>query len=307
MTRRRHGLSRWATDPGPTFVGDFGGQPELVTVNAGSNDLTVISDFEGPRSDHQHDRLRRRRPGCGLRLRSRAAVWRTWWWATRGDGALALFEGGADGLSLMSVENEPNLPSPTALAFSTLTGGQVEFYAATAGRESAELVSLSLGFETSPAIGPSALSPSPSTVVQLVSLRDTSLPLVATVLDADDRGLGRRRGFRLCRVAGAVGVGERAGVGDLGGARFGRPRGLAVVRRPMCRHRRRRPGREPPRRCRRCSRRGSGSCWVSTRRSRSFAARILKVYSVPAGCPPRRKGRPRSRHPVRYLREARRA
>ncbi len=35
-------------DPGPTFVGDFNGQSDLVTVNAGSNDLTLISGFEGP-------------------------------------------------------------------------------------------------------------------------------------------------------------------------------------------------------------------------------------------------------------------
>ena len=33
------------TDPGPIFVGNFDGRPDLVTVNAGSNDLTVISDF----------------------------------------------------------------------------------------------------------------------------------------------------------------------------------------------------------------------------------------------------------------------
>ena len=59
-----------------------------------------------------------------------------------GDGELALFEGGPDGLGLMSATTEPNLPDPTALAFSALTGGQVQFYAATAGRESAELVAL---------------------------------------------------------------------------------------------------------------------------------------------------------------------
>ncbi len=35
------------TDPGPTFVGDFNGQTDLVTVNAGSNNLTLISDFDG--------------------------------------------------------------------------------------------------------------------------------------------------------------------------------------------------------------------------------------------------------------------
>ena len=49
--------------------------------------------------------------------------------------SLALFEGGPDGLDLTSVEEEPNVPDPTALAFSALTDGSVEFYAATAGRE----------------------------------------------------------------------------------------------------------------------------------------------------------------------------
>ncbi len=36
------------TNPGPIFVGNFDGQPDLVTVNAGSNSLTLISDFTGP-------------------------------------------------------------------------------------------------------------------------------------------------------------------------------------------------------------------------------------------------------------------
>ena len=76
--------------------------------------------------------------------------------ANAGDGALSLYEQGPEGLELMSTENEPGLPAPTALAFSTLTGGQVQFYAATAGRESAELVSLSLSPETSAAFGPFA-------------------------------------------------------------------------------------------------------------------------------------------------------
>ena len=59
------------TDPGPTFVGNFNGQTDLVTVNAGSNDLTLISGFEGAESDNEHDRFRRRRSGCGLRVQLR--------------------------------------------------------------------------------------------------------------------------------------------------------------------------------------------------------------------------------------------
>jgi hypothetical protein len=98
-----------------------------------------------------------------------------------GDGVLALFEGGAEGLGLMSAATEPNLPDPTALAFAALSGGQVQFYAATAGREAAELVSLSLGIQTeaNAAFGP---PPAVETVVELVPLHETSLPLAATVL-----------------------------------------------------------------------------------------------------------------------------
>ena len=33
--------------PGPIFVGNFDGKPGLLTVNSGSNDLTLISDFTG--------------------------------------------------------------------------------------------------------------------------------------------------------------------------------------------------------------------------------------------------------------------
>jgi hypothetical protein len=70
-----------------------------------------------------------------------------------GDGALALFEGGPEGLSLTSIGSEPNLPDPTALSFSALTGGAVQFYAATAGRESADLVALGLATETGTGTG----------------------------------------------------------------------------------------------------------------------------------------------------------
>ena len=135
-----------------------------------------------------------------------------------GDGELALYEGGEDGLDLVSVESEPNLPDPTDMAFSALTGGEVEFYAATAGREEADLVALSLSIEletgtgtggespgspssglptgtatagtslTSPftvqlsATGTLGASPGSPSSLQLVALNDTSLPLAATVL-----------------------------------------------------------------------------------------------------------------------------
>ena len=62
-----------------------------------------------------------------------------------GDGVLALFEGGPDGLTLTSTETEPGLPNPTDLAFLAFTGGQVQFYAATEGSEAATLLTFQLG------------------------------------------------------------------------------------------------------------------------------------------------------------------
>ena len=87
--------------------------------------------------------------------------------ANNGDGTLALFEGGDDGLSLMSTSSDPELPSPTALVYAGVDGGQVQFYAATEGREAAALVALSLGGEIAPQPGP--LAPTPPVVAQLVA------------------------------------------------------------------------------------------------------------------------------------------
>ena len=57
----------------------------------------------------------------------------------------------------------------------------MQFYAATAGRESAELVALSLGIETA-TTSQLATAAAQNTVAQLVPLHESSLPLVATVL-----------------------------------------------------------------------------------------------------------------------------
>jgi len=166
------------TDPGPLFVGNFNGQTDLVTVNAGSNDLTLISGFEGANPTTSTIASGGVVPDTAFAF-SGGNGFEDLVVGNAGDGELALFEGGPGGLSLTSATTEPNVPDPTALAFSALTGGQVQFYAATAGRESAELVALSLGIETAP-ISPG--SPPPIGVAQLVPLNESSLPLVATVL-----------------------------------------------------------------------------------------------------------------------------
>ncbi len=168
------------TDPGPTFVGPFNGQTDLVTVNAGSNDVTVIANFDGSNSTTSTIASGGVDPDAAFAFDA-GSGFEDLVVGNAGDGVLSLFEGGLDGLGLTSTASEPNLPDPTALAFSALTGGQVQFYAATAGRESAELVALSLGIETA-AISSSDATSSANAVAQLVSLHETSLPLVATLL-----------------------------------------------------------------------------------------------------------------------------
>ena len=132
------------TDPGPTFVGNFNGQTDLVTVNAGSNDLTLISGFDGP------DPVTTTISSAGLDPATAFAFSSDSGFddlvvGNGGDGVLALFEGSSEGLTLSSSETVPGLPSPSSLAFASLSGGQVQFYAATEGQEAAALVALSLG------------------------------------------------------------------------------------------------------------------------------------------------------------------
>ena len=124
---------------------------------------------------------------------------------------------------MASVQEEPDLPDPTALAFSTLTGGAVDFYAATAGRESADLVALSLSIpdETSgERAGDVAVASA-----QLVALNDSSLPLVATVLtltfevSAEETGGGASEAGALGTVASGAGPGTSAGQGPFSSAR----------------------------------------------------------------------------------------
>src|SRR5262249_48207644 len=99
------------SDPRPTFVGNFNGQPDLVTVKAGSNDLTLISGFTGSSPAISTIASGGVSPDTAFAFSS-GSGFEDLVVGNEGDGALALFDGGAAGLSLMSVESEPGLPAP---------------------------------------------------------------------------------------------------------------------------------------------------------------------------------------------------
>jgi hypothetical protein len=166
-------------NPGPLFVGNFDGKPDLVTVNAGSNDLTLISDFLN--ADHVTSTISSggTDPDTAFSFSS-GSGFEDLVVGNGGDGVLGLFEGSDQGLTLTSSSTNPDLPSPSALVYAGLSGGQVQFYAATEGREAAALVALSLGGEIAPLAAPAA--PATPVVAQLIPLQESSVTLVGTLL-----------------------------------------------------------------------------------------------------------------------------
>ena len=84
------------TDPGPTFVGNFNGQTDLVTVNAGSNDLTLISGFNGPEPVTTTISSGGVDPATAFEFSSETGF-DDLVVGNGGDGVLALFEGSSEG------------------------------------------------------------------------------------------------------------------------------------------------------------------------------------------------------------------
>ena len=156
--------------PGPVFVGNFDGSPGLLTVNSGSNDLTLISDFMSSSPFTRTFGSGGLDPVAALVFRSdngfdNLIV------ANNDDGHLVLLEGSAEGL-ILDPDDIQELLNPTDLAFSSFTGGLVEVYAATEGSEAATLLTFLLGGETGGL----------PTIPGLQPLRDAALPLIATLL-----------------------------------------------------------------------------------------------------------------------------
>src|SRR5208337_4179677 len=174
--------------PGPLFVGNFDGKPDILTVNSGSNDLTLISDFMGSHPVTTTISSGGLDPVAAFEFSS-GSGFDNLVVANNGDGTFALLVGGPHGLNLTWTETEPGLPNPTGLAFLAFTGVQVQFYAATEGSEAATLLTFQLGglFPLQPGGQFAAWS----FVPRLQPLRDTpaasfnhdrALPLIATLL-----------------------------------------------------------------------------------------------------------------------------
>jgi hypothetical protein len=167
-----------------TFLPNQG--PEILTVNRGSNDVTVISDFLSSTPVFDTFSTGGVEPVAAFDFEPSGQTLESLVVANGGNGLFALL-GGPEGLELEQTVSNPELPEPSALALAALSDDEVSFYATTAGMEAAFTLAFILpGFTPSGGLGPVpgsdiALAEAPG---QLVALSETSLALVGTLLIA---------------------------------------------------------------------------------------------------------------------------
>jgi hypothetical protein len=166
-------------DPVALLPMNIDGTPALVSVNSGSNTLSLITDLGGAQphvstiSSGGLDPVAAVSWGAGG---SGGLVV-----ANKGNGSLALFLPSNHELTLRTSQIVPGLPSPDALAIVGLRAGELDVLAANSGRASATLVPFTL------ADNPPAPRVAPSVAVlnvrqQLQPLRQSDVALVSTLL-----------------------------------------------------------------------------------------------------------------------------
>jgi hypothetical protein len=172
------------SDPGQILVGNFlpGQGTEILTVNRGSNDVTVISDFTSSTFRIDTFSTGGEEPVAAFAVRLAGQALESLVVANSGDGLFTLL-GGTEGLELEQTLSNPALSEPSALALAALTGSEVSFYATTAGMEAAFTLAFILpGFPASVSSGPASSSATIETPTALVALSETSLALVGSLL-----------------------------------------------------------------------------------------------------------------------------
>jgi len=172
------------TNPDALFVGQFtvGSGQDLVTVNSGSNNLTVISALGSGSPQMQSISSGGVDPIAAFAVDLTGNGLDSLVVANNGDGHISLLTGGDNGLALSSVLSSPGLPNPSGLALASFGGGNLEFYATTEGEQSATLLGFQLEESGAGAVSSLSSASSPGGSAQLLSLNETSLALIGTLL-----------------------------------------------------------------------------------------------------------------------------
>lgn len=173
--------------PGPIFLGPFtGGSSSIVTLNPGTGHVTLISGLATASP------LTRVFSSGGFDPISAIAVtgangFADLLVANRENGNLSLLQGGPLGLILDKDSQVTGLPSPSAAALLAVQNDSMTVYVVSPGEEAAILLSFGLSAGSSVVSGNGGGSGGfpPTAGVQgftLLPLRDSSLPLIATLL-----------------------------------------------------------------------------------------------------------------------------
>jgi hypothetical protein len=163
--------------PGLIFAGSFGGGTglDVVALDPGTSDVTVISGlFTGAPATEIFS-------SGGVDPVAAFAVmglngFEDLVVANNADGRVALLAGSPQGLTVEAVDSSLDLQNPTGLALASLLNNNLEVYATTDGEETASLLIFALGGQSISALTASGQS------LSLLPLRESSLPLIATLL-----------------------------------------------------------------------------------------------------------------------------
>jgi hypothetical protein len=134
-----------------TFTGGAGQGPQVLTVNPGSNDVTLISDPGGDAPVIQSFPTGGIGPVAALGVNVGGSDLESVVVANSGDGVFSLL-GGTDGLGVEATLSNPEVSQPSALALAAFSGDEVSFYATTAGVEAAFALAFILPPPTSPVL-----------------------------------------------------------------------------------------------------------------------------------------------------------
>jgi hypothetical protein len=172
-------------DPQDMVVGQFDRRPQLdlVTVNSGSDNLTLIDGILTSNPTTQTISSGGAMPDAAIAFPTGNGMMDLVV-ANSGDGRLALLQAGNSGLQLAGIITPSNLPAPTSLIPGSYDGNAIDFIAATAGQDAAQLLSFDLGISSTylptPVSTSNAASGTDSDLIAgLMPFGDSSLELIA--------------------------------------------------------------------------------------------------------------------------------
>jgi hypothetical protein len=160
-------------NPGPVFVTNTDRGPGIITVNQGSDDITLVTNLAGGRVVTSRFASGGDRPVAAVADDFNGDNLLDLVVGNRGDGRLALLLSGGNGFDLEPLPYD--LPNLTDLALAGFGGGRVGFYATTEGGKVSDLLTFDIPI---PLMVPSAILPT----LSLVSLTDSALTLISTLL-----------------------------------------------------------------------------------------------------------------------------